>query len=156
NVLGEKGAGRAYLGHLIIPILGEMGDREAIPELKRVLATPSEKHERTLWGPKYLHALAASALMQLGDRAGRAACLELLQAREARPKGRAALAFANFGTREALATLGALLDHEDWQIRREVCKGLERITGGVNRAPGWVVTTENDAPLWKEWLRKRP
>jgi hypothetical protein len=67
---------------------------------------------------------------------------------------KAALAFAHYGTKDDLDVLAKLLDHQSWQIRREVCRGLERITGVVNRAPGWSVITENDAPLWKDWLRK--
>jgi len=153
NVLAEKGPGRAYLGHLIIGILGQLGDREAIPELKRILETPSDKHERTLWGKDYLHVLAASALMQLGDPVGRTKCRELLKSKEMLANGLAAMAFAQFGTKDDLDILGNLLDHEMWYIRRDVCRGLERITGVVNRAPGWSVTSENDAPLWKKWLR---
>jgi hypothetical protein len=92
--------------------------------------------------------------MQLGDPAGRAKCRELLQSRERLANGLAAQAFARFGTRDDLEVLGTLLDHEDWSIRRDVCRGLERITGVVNRPPGWTVTNEEAAPLWKEWLRK--
>jgi hypothetical protein len=154
TVLAEKGPGKGYLGHLIIPILGDMGDKEAVPEFKRVLDTPSDKHERTLWGRDYLHVLAAAALMQLGDPAGRAKCKELLGSKEALASGMAALAFAHHGTKDDLDTLARLLDHDSWQVQRDVCRGLERITGVVNRAPGWSVTTENDAPLWKDWLRK--
>jgi HEAT repeat protein len=154
NVLAEKGPGRGYLGHLILPILGDLGDKEAVPELKRVLDTPSDKHEPTLWGRDYLHALAAAALLQLGDPAGRARGKELLGSREALAGGTAALAFARYGTKEDLDVLAKLLDHESWQVRRDVCRGLERITGVVNRPPGWSVTTEDAAPLWKDWLRK--
>jgi len=154
NVLAEKGPGRAYRGHAVIPVLGHFGDKEAIPELKRILEAPSDKHERTLWGKDYLHVLAASALLQLGDPAGRAKCTELLKSKEALANGLAATAFAQFGTKDDLDVLGKLLDHEMWYIRRDVCRGLERITGVTNRAPGWEITTENDAPLWKEWLRK--
>jgi len=154
TVLAEKGPGRAYLGHLIIPILGDFGDKEAVPELRRVLDTPSDQHERTLWGRDYLHVLAATALLQLGDPAGRARLRELLGSKESLANGLAALAFAHHGTKEDLEVLGKLLDHEAWHVRRDVCRGLERITGVVNRPPGWSVTTEDAAPLWKEWLRK--
>jgi hypothetical protein len=154
TVLAEKGPGRGYLGHLVIPILGDLGDQEAVPELKRVLGTPSDKQEPTLWGRDYLHVLAAAALMQLGDPAGPAGAKELLGSKEALAGEQAALAFAHHGTKDDLDTLGKLLDHESWQVRRDVCRGLERITGVVNRPPGWSVTTEDAAPLWKEWLRK--
>lgn len=153
TVLAEKGPGRAYLGHLIIPILGQFGEHEAIPELKRVLETPAGEHEPTLWGRDYLHVLAASALMQLGIPLGRTRCEALLNSKESLANTLAATAFAQYGTQEDLDILARLLDHEVWYVRRDVCRGLERITGVVNRAPGWSVTTENDAPLWKEWLR---
>jgi HEAT repeat protein len=153
TLLAEKGPGRAYLGHLIIPILGQFSEREAIPELKRIIETPSGRHEPTLWGRDYLHVLAASALMQLGDPLGRTRCEAFLQSQESLANTLAATAFAQYGTQDDLDILARLLDHEMWYVRRDVCRGLERITGLVNRAPGWSVTTENDAPLWKEWLR---
>lgn len=156
GVLAEKGPGRAYLGHLIIPILGQFGDKEAIPELKRILQTPSDKQERTLWGKDYIHVLAAAALMQLGDPAGRAKAAELLASKETPANDGAALAFAHFGTKDDLGTLEKLLDHKSWYVRRDVCLGLERITGVINRPPGWSVTNEEAVPQWKEWLRMNP
>jgi hypothetical protein len=92
--------------------------------------------------------------LQLGDPAGRARLKELVGSKEALANSLAALAFARHGTKEDLEVLGKLLDHEAWHVRRDVCRGLERITGVVNRPPGWSVTTEDAAPLWKAWLEK--
>ena len=39
KVLQEKGNGKGYLGEFIIPVLGDFGYAEALPELKTILAT---------------------------------------------------------------------------------------------------------------------
>src|SRR5205807_4852500 len=35
------------------------------------------------------------------------------------------------------------------------CAGLERITGVVNRTPNRAVSTEDDAPLWRQWCKRQ-
>ena len=68
KVLTEKGQGRAYLGQQIIPLLGQFGYKESIPELRRILATDCKDLARSLVPPEGIHWLAAQALCRLGDR----------------------------------------------------------------------------------------
>src|SRR5262245_3982481 len=45
-LLAEKGEGKAFFGYRVIPVLGDLGDKDAIPELKRVLAAEPEDLRR--------------------------------------------------------------------------------------------------------------
>ncbi|MCI0641816.1 MAG: HEAT repeat domain-containing protein [Gemmataceae bacterium] len=155
NVLAEKGPGRAYLGHLIIPLLGDFGDKEAIPELKRILKTPGKDQEYSLWGLEYNQGLAAKALWQLGDQSGRPMMQILLKSSKWGDRRFAAETIGKLGDKNDIETLGSVLDDEDWGVLRFACQGLERITGVQNRALGWTYTGEYDAPLWKAYLKKK-
>ena len=139
RVLQEKGEGKAYLGTFIIPLLGEFGHREAVPELQRVVKGQKDQH---------VGLLAAEALFQLGDRSARPLVLDVLAKGGSR---QACNILARFGTREDVPVLVKCLDDEDWGVRRHACEGLERITGVKNRAEGWVDAGEHDAPVWKKW-----
>jgi HEAT repeat protein len=139
RVLQEKGEGKAYLGMFIIPLLGEFGYRNAVPELQWIVKGQKDQ---------YVGLLAAEALFQLGDRSARPLVLEVLG------KGGSRVAcsiLARYGTREDVPVLVKCLDDEDWGVRKHACEGLERITGEKNRAKGWEAISEHDAPVWKKW-----
>jgi hypothetical protein len=60
--------------------------------------------------------------------------------------------FAQYGDKSDVLLLGECLDDEDGEVQMWACRGLERITGVINRAPGQTTQTSADVPLWKAWL----
>jgi hypothetical protein len=154
ELLAEKGQGKAYFGHAVMPVLGDFGDKAVIPELKRVLAAKDDHLCESVITPDFLRALAARALLQLDDTSGRAFIKEQLTAKQFFHRRYAAETLARFGTKDDIPTLAAALDDEDWGVQRAVCQGLERITGVKNRGDR-AEASEADVPLWKEWFKKQ-
>jgi HEAT repeat protein len=159
KVLQETGEGRAYLGFQILPLLEEFGYKESLPELKRIVATDKTRLEKSLVPPERIQALAARAMWQLGDRGGRSLFLQVLRdpqliGDQGGNRLFACETIARFGDKAEIAALADYLDDPEGGIRAAACQGLERITGVVNRAPGWAESTEHDAPLWKQWYEK--
>jgi HEAT repeat protein len=155
KVLMEKGNGKAYLGPYILPLLAEFQYKESIPELKKIIAADPSSLAPSLQPSSYVQVQAARVLWQLGDNSGRLFLVQLLDGKSSGEKQLACRTIADFGTKEDIEALARRLDDEDFEIREASCRGLERITGVVNRAPGMTGSSENDAPLWKEWVEKR-
>jgi HEAT repeat protein len=155
KVLMEKGSGKAYLGPYILPLLAEFQYKESIPELKRIIATDPSSLAPSLQPSSYVQVQAARVLWQLGDNSGRLFLVQLLDGKSSGEKQLACRTVAEFGTKDDIDVLARRLDDEDGEVREAACLGLERITGVVNRTPGRTGSSEDDAPLWKEWLEKR-
>lgn len=152
-MLAEKGEGKAYYGDAIIPVLGDFGDKVAIPELKRILTAKPDDKWRGFYAQDKLRALAARALWQLGDTSGRARIAELLKAKQWNDRRFAAETIELCGTKDDIPLLASALDDEDWGVLRATCNGLARITGAKVGDPQFR-RGEGDAPHWKEWLKK--
>jgi HEAT repeat protein len=153
-LLAEKGAGKAFFGHTVIPVLGNLGDKAAIPELKRILNAKPEDLRAGLSPPERLKAYAARALWQLGDTSGKPFLKEELKHKRWVERRYATETIAQFGTKDDIPLLASVLDDEDWGVLQAASEGLERITGVTNRPNNNTRATEADAPLWKEWLKK--
>ncbi len=73
EVLLEKGPGVGYFAETIIPVLGDLGDKDAIPELERIVASkpgPGERedlHPYTHTGYPGVRKLAADAIQRIKD-----------------------------------------------------------------------------------------
>jgi hypothetical protein len=155
-LLAEKGEGKAYFGDTVVPILGDLGDKAAGAELKRVLNAKPEDYVPNLASAKHLKALAARALWQLGDLSGRPLLKEDLKHKGWNERRYATETIARFGTKEDIPLLASVLDDEDWGVLQAASEGLERITGVKNRPNNNTRASDADAPLWKEWLKKNP
>ncbi len=153
DLLAEKGKGKAYFGHAIIPLLGEFGDKTAIPELKRILEAKDDDLLRSVVSPEQLKALAARSLWQLGDTSGKPLVAEQLKSKQWFNRRFAAETLELVGTKEDIPLLAAALDDEDWGVLRATCNALARITGAKVGDPQFR-RGEADAPHWKEWLKK--
>ncbi|MFL5341487.1 MAG: HEAT repeat domain-containing protein, partial [Gemmataceae bacterium] len=132
TLLAERGPGRAYFGPVIIPLLGEYGHKEAVPELKRILETDDKQfaYRRSPLRPFDVKLLAARVLMQFGDAKGR----DFLKPEIVKSGSRPAAAFiaasyAQYGDKSDIPLLAKWLDHPFWEVQRAACEGLERITG---------------------------
>jgi hypothetical protein len=153
TVLREKGPGRGYLGSVIIPLLGEFGHREAIPELCHILATDPGDLAGAL-DPAETHGHAASALWEFGDPLGRPLLIHYILNRE---RGTGLVVWEALGRcadRRDFWVLAHCLEPPGGESRKLACQILERLTGITNRAPGWAAVTEHDAPLWRAWYEK--
>ena len=152
-MLAEKGEGKAYYGDAIIPVLGDFGDKAAVPELKRILTAKPDDPWRGFYSQDKLQVFAARALWQLGDTSGRSRIAESLKSKQWNDRRYATEAIAQFGTKEDIPLLASALDDEDWGVLRAACNGLARITGATVGDPQFR-RGEADAPHWKEWLKK--
>ncbi len=152
-LLAEKGEGKAYFGYSVIAVLGELGDKAAVPELKRILAAKPDELLPSLDSALRLPAFAARSLWQLGDLTGRPLLVKELKHKRWVERRFATETVAQFGTKEDIPLLASVLDDEDWGVLRAACEGLARITGAQVGDPQFR-RGEADAPLWKEWLKK--
>jgi HEAT repeat protein len=162
DVLREKGSGGGYLGHVIIPILGELRHREAIDELKAVLAAPTlalaPTNSRIFSAGRLqdekaaIDRLAARTLYQLGDDSGRGLLLEEIETgdRDARDFG--ADAIGRFGTGRDVPVLIRHI-RGPYATGRHACAGLERITG-VKPPANPSDLLEPLQEFWSDWWRE--
>ena len=153
-LLAEKGEGKAYFGYSVIAVLGELGDKAAVPELKRILAAKPDELLPSLDSALRLQAFAARSLWQLGDLTGRPLLVKELKHKRWVERRFATETVAHFGTKEDIPLLASVLDDEDWGVLQAASEGLERITGVQNRPNNQTRPASSDAPLWKEWLKK--
>lgn len=142
EVLQEKGAGRAYLGHAIIPLLGEWEYTKSIPDLRLILTSENDN----------LASLAARSLFQLKDRAAMPKLLLDLRSDQVDTRRLACKVLARHGTRLDIVTLGECLEDADEDVQVYACEGLERITGVKIREPGQNQRTSGVVPLWRKWI----
>lgn len=147
EVLAENGPGTGYLGPIIIPVLRDLEYVEAVPELRRILATDADALAQS-HPPGEIHASAAATLWHFGDRLGRVALIQVMLKRDRDSGAILSDAFSRLTDKSDLWLL------ERWLPGRSTCETLEAITGIRNRAPGWAVPTERDGPLWIEWFKQ--
>jgi HEAT repeat protein len=140
-MLQEKGMGKAYLGEDIMPLLGEWGYKESIPELRRILQAEG----------KYLSILAAKVLWQLGDRSGWLALRKAIDNDSFWVRRDACEAFGRFGDKSDLWVLATCLDDPDQEVRRLASEGMGRITGVTSPVPRG---SPYDETAWKAWWDK--
>ena len=148
KVLQEKGNGKGYLGEFIIPVLGDLGYGEAIPELKTILATgevagvnytaayPPENHPAEQKRVKAIvNRLAARALLQLGDRSGCALLGAELANTDYEVRRFVAETFARFGDKADIPTLERCRTNKDAGVYDWAGIGLKRINKERDRDP---------------------
>ncbi|HYV35991.1 MAG TPA: hypothetical protein VE988_09835 [Gemmataceae bacterium] len=151
ELLKEKGSGKANWGYEIMPLLAKWGYKEAIPELKAVLASKEED------APVFS---AAVCLLELKDRTG----MPLLEAELKNPAGAhesVCQVLAQFGSgldQNLVPLLVGLLDdnaNDELVMVRSVaaCRALAKITG-IQLRPGQTEAGLEDVPLWKAWYEK--
>jgi hypothetical protein len=143
EVLQEKGPDKAHFEFAIVPLLAEWGHKPSIPVFKRLLVRDGTERRNI-----------AEALLRLKDRSGMAVLVRALASGNRNDRCFACKAFAQYGDRSDVLLLGPCLDDEDGEVQMWTCRGLERITGVINRAPGQTMQTSADVPLWKAWFEK--
>ena len=158
-MLAERGPGRAYYGAQIIPLLGDFGHQESIPELKRVLDCDPKLFARypTIFHPAEMKMMAARVLFQFGDaRAREFLKPEIVNSGDRYASTFVAASYALYGDKSDIPLLAKWLDHPFWDVQKAACEGLERITGVNIHAPtpAWRKSTYVDAPLWLKWYEK--
>jgi HEAT repeat protein len=150
KVLQDQGLGTGYLGPIIIPVLRDLGCDEAVPELRRILATDpdvlSHCHE-----PAEVQSAAAAALWHFGDRLGRPLLIHFHLNPGFATGESLEYAFGKLADKGDIWVLARFLDAPGWHGPQFGSQALERITGITNRALGWAIATEHDAPLWRQW-----
>ncbi len=155
SVLREKGPGRAYLGDLIIPILGDLRFKESVPELRRILCTPIKDLEKALIPGAWIHIRAAQALRKLGDPSARPFLVLSLRSKDRDERRFAFEAFAVEPVATDAWLLIAGLDDGDDRIRALACQGLERIAEHTNNPLGVEPPSAVDhISAWKAWHRR--
>lgn len=149
-VLQAQGPGRGYMGALVIPMLADWGYKEAIPELKKILAIDKKLMRPGPYGmgADSVKQLAARALWQLGNEEGRQYLLALDDS-----KAFVAKSVALCGGKRDIPLLVSWLEDPNADVVRAACEGLARITGvDIHRGTKpTLIGPRADAPLWKKW-----
>lgn len=68
RVLRERGPGKAYLGHAIVPFLAEFGGPECLPELQRIAAARPEDIDPTTSADGPIHPKVTEAIRAIKSR----------------------------------------------------------------------------------------
>jgi len=146
TVLEEKGQGQAYLGFVIIPLLGEFGNTKAISSLRRVLITETKDLEPTSGSLRSV----AVALWQLRDRSGWLQLVPLFQSKHDSERQFASEIVSRFGDTSDIWLLVRWLNDPDEEVRYRASRGLARITG-IEIRTRFPDSTAEEADLWRLW-----
>jgi len=161
KVLEEKGPGRGYLAEFIVPVLAQLGYKEAIPTLRTILAAetlagvPADKP----WiNPAAVRAtvrrLTAAALYRLGDSSGRDLLLQELKSGDWMTRRFAAEALARYGVKRDVSALAACLNDRDWEVNLWACRGVARLTGALGQKKDWMTVDGQDGGMLLLWWDK--